>query len=291
MEQVVVADASESVLNVVARRVRSLRAMRGVSRKILAERSGVSVRHLAQIEQGTANVSIKLLDRISYALGVNPAELMTEAVFDERAMLHDLIASLDAEACREAERLIRRELLTRQHNRSEFVSLIGLRGAGKSTLGRLLAEDLGVDFISITHLIESTAGMRVAEINDLSGQSGYRRYELTAVEVALAHPGGGVIEAGGSIVANRPAYNALLARSRVIWVQASPEEHMNRVIEQGDLRPMEGRSDAMDDLVAMLEERTPLYALAHSTLDTSGRDLITSLEELKTIAGLRRTAA
>jgi len=265
--------------------------MRGISRKILAERSGVSVRHLAQIERGTANVSIKLLDRISGALGVTPADLVTDVVVTERAMLRELIASLSPEACRDAERLIRRELLTGRHHRAELVTLIGLRGAGKSTLGRQLAEDLGVDFISITQLIESTAGMRVAEINALSGQSGYRRYERAAVEAALAHPGGAVIEAGGSIVANSPAYNALLARSHVIWIQASPDEHMNRVIEQGDLRPMEGRSDAMDDLVAMLEERTPLYALAHATLDTSGRDLRTSLAELKTIAGVRSTAA
>jgi len=281
---------ADSILDVVARRISSLRALRGVSRKILAERSRVSVRHLAQIEQGSGNVSIKLLEQISEALGVAPADLVTDAESTERDVLTELISTLSVEDCRAAEALIRRELLQGGTDHREKITLVGLRGAGKTTLGRLLAKETGVVFVSITQRIEASAGMRVSEINSLSGQSGYRRYEQQAVTEAVNGPAA-VIEAGGSIVANAQAYAELLSKSYVVWVQTSPQEHMRRVIEQGDLRPMEGRNDAMDDLVAMLEERSPMYARAHATLDTSGRDPKVSIEELKTIAGLRTEAA
>lgn len=283
--------ASESVLDIVASRLRSLRARRGVSRKILAERSQVSVRHLAKIEQGTGNVSIKLLEQISDALGVSPTDLLTDTKSMEHEVLGELIATLSPAQCREAENLIRRELLPAGSSGRGLISLVGLRGAGKSTLGRRLSEDLGVAFISITERIESIAGMRIAEINSLSGQSGYRRFEQAAVESAMNSQEPAVVEAGGSIVANSQAYAELLARSYVVWVQASPEEHMNRVIAQGDLRPIEGRGDAMDDLMAMLEERSPMYSRAHASLSTSGRDIETSLEELKEIASSRTKAA
>lgn len=280
----------DSILDVVAQRIRSVRALRGISRKILAERANVSVRHLAQIEKGSGNVSIMLLGQIADALGVSPGHLLTTSVTAEHALLSELVATLSAEQCERAESLIRTEFLKNDGREARQICLVGLRGAGKSTLGRFLAEEMGVQFVSITERIETNAGMNVSEINSLSGHVGYRRYELEAVhEVLNGDPA--VIEAGGSIVANTQAYAALLSNSYVVWIQTSPEEHMNRVVEQGDLRPMEGRRDAMDDLVAILEERTPMYARAHAHLDTSQRPLAVSLRELMVIARVGEEAA
>lgn len=278
------------MLAVVARRVRSLRALRGVSRKMLAEYSGVSVRHLAQIEQGLGNVSIRLLQQIAAALGVSPAELLAEPPTQEQALLANMVASLSPAEYAQVEGLIRQRLRQPARPGARSISLVGLRGAGKSTLGQALAEALEVPFVSITQMIEDAAGMHVAEINALSGQAGYRRYEQQAVAAAMQGPVA-VIEAGGSVVANTRAYADLLAQSFVVWVKASPAEHMARVIAQGDLRPMEGRRDAMDDLVAMLEERSSLYAQAHAVLDTSGCAIDASVTAIKAIAGLRTAAA
>lgn len=275
-----------SVLERVAQRVRSLRALRGISRKILAERAQVSVRHLAQIEGGTGNVSIKLLGQIAGALGVSAAELLWTPRSSQHALLADLIDTLSPDECRKAEDMLRREFRSAAPTQ-RFITLIGLRGAGKTTLGRQLARAHGVPFLRVTELIEQRAGMPVAEIHSLSGQLGYRRYELEAVQQALASEAGAVVEAGGSIVANNQAFNALLAGSLVVWVQTSPQEHMSRVVEQGDLRPMEGRRDAMDDLLAMLEERSPKYAQAHARLDTSGAAPEQSLAELSAMTESR----
>ncbi len=281
-------DPEISLLVIVGQRVRSLRALRGISRRILAERSEVSERHLAQIEGGTGNVSIRLLDQIAAALGVVPGELLSPSTdtTPEATLLGELVAALTLEQQRQAIELIRSEIMSGSTT-SPFVTLIGLRGAGKTTLGQQLADRYQLPFLRITDLIEQRAGMAMSEIHSLSGQIGYRRYEEQAVAGVFSEHSRGVIEAGGSIVANPPAFNALLSQSFVVWVQTTPEKHMGRVVEQGDLRPIEGRSDAMDDLLSMLQERTPLYSQAHARLDTSNTTVDDSLAALSALTKSR----
>ncbi len=276
-----VQDQDRSLLDIVSERVRVLRALRGISRKILATRAQVSERHLAQIEGGTGNVSIRLLGQIATALGVSAGELLApQQEPSASTLLHEVIEALTPQQQQRAIELIRAEIAPSAQT-TRFVSLIGLRGAGKSTLGQKLAAQHNLPFLNITQLIEQRAGMHVAEIHSLSGQLGYRRHEQQAIADALARTTGGIIEAGGSVVANPTAFNVLLQKSLVVWVQTSPEEHMGRVVAQGDLRPIEGSNDAMDDLLAMLSARAPLYAQAHVCIDTSNSTIAQSFKDLR----------
>ncbi len=169
----------------------------------------------------------------------------------------------------------------RNHQR---IALIGMRGAGKTTLGSRLAEHHSLPFVQVVAQIELLAGMRVPEILALTGRSGYRRYEEQALLDVLENNDSCVLETGGGIVSNPRMLNQILTSCFVIWVQATPEEHMQRVIEQGDYRPMQANVDAMDDLQRILEERTPFYAKAHARLNTSGRDVQDCIDELIEIA-------
>lgn len=272
----------DALLARVGERVRGMRALRGVSRKMLADRAEVSERHLAMVEKGAGNVSLRLLGRIAGALGVEAGELLQAPETPQIRLVTELLARLTAEQQLEVYRLLAEAFPQGVVHRR--IALVGLRGAGKTTLGTRLAEVLGVPFVRLSSLIEAGAGMSMSEIHELLGQPGYRRLEERAVEDAMARYDAGVFEAGGSIVANVPAYQTLLREARVVWIKASPAEHMNRVIEQGDLRPMAGREDAMEDLLAILEQRAQLYANAHATLDTSGRALEDCIAELVEIS-------
>ncbi len=275
-------DGNDALLRRVGEGIRSVRALRGVSRKMLADRAEVSERHLAMVEKGDGNVSLRLLGRIAAALGVEPAELLEARGTPQIRLVTALLARLTSEQQLEVYRLLAEAFP--QGGVHRRIALVGLRGAGKSTLGARLAEVLGVPFVRLSSLIEASAGMSMSEIHELLGQSGYRRLEERSVEEAMTRYDAGVFEAGGSIVANPPAYQMLLREARVVWIKASPSEHMNRVIEQGDLRPMAGREDAMEDLLAILEQRAQLYANAHATLDTSGRRTDDCLAELVEIS-------
>lgn len=272
----------DGLLRQVGERVRGMRALHGVSRKMLADRAEVSERHLAMLEKGAGNVSLRLLGRIAAALGVEPAELLQPPSTPQIRLIAELLARLTAEQQLEVYRLLAASFPQGVIHRR--IALVGLRGAGKTTLGGRLAEVLGVPFVRISSLIEEDAGMSMGEIHELLGQPGYRRLEERAVEEALARYDAGVFEAGGSIVANAPAYQTLLREAWVVWIKASPAEHMNRVIAQGDLRPMAGREDAMEDLLAILEQRAELYANAHASLDTSGRPVDDCVAELVEIS-------
>lgn len=276
------ASTAPTLVDIASERIRVLRALRGLSRRDLAATACVSERHLAQIESATGNVSIRLLGQIADALGVKAAELLTPPRSPEHETLTALVDDLTPEQCEDIEALLRGRLLAGATTH-ERITLIGLRGAGKTTLGKRLAKERGMPYVSTTDLIEQLAGMPVGEIHSLSGQAGYRRYERLTVEQAFDTHDAAVIEAGGSIVANTPAFKNLLNGSLVVWIETSPEEHMARVVDQGDLRPIEGHPGAMDDLLGILDERTPLYQRAHARLCTSRAAIDDSLGQLMAI--------
>jgi len=277
------ADTGHALMERVGQRLRAVRAGRGMTRRSLAADAEVSERYLAEIETGKANLSLQVLCRIAEALGLPPLALLEE----ERAGLPSPLAAYLAEipAARHSEAL---EVLRRHFDGVGIhrlgVALIGLRGAGKSTLGRRLADEVGCPFVCLTDLIQELGGMRLDEIFSLGGQRLYRRLEREALEQAIAGEGPVVLETGGSLVSEAATYARLLEHFHTVWVRASPEEHMQRVVAQGDMRPMHGNREAMEDLRRILSARGALYAAAHAHLDTSGRKLEESLRSLKAIA-------
>lgn len=282
-----VTSSSSEVLRLVGERVRMLRADRGMTRKVLARNSAVSERSLAQLEQGQGNISIGLLSKIAAALEISLSDLVRTTDYDtvEQTLLHDLILQMTPQDQRRALRLIHEQFSADRQNKHR-VALVGMRGAGKTTLGRRLAKQHGLPFIQLVANIESLAGMSVPEILALTGRSGYRRYEEQALEAVLSTTDACVIELGGGIVSDPHMLNRILTSCFVIWIEATPEEHMQRVIDQGDIRPMQANEDAMDDLKRILDERTPFYAKAHSHLNTTGKDVENCLSELIEISGL-----
>ena len=244
-----------------------------MSRKALAKHSDVSERYLAQLEGGTGNCSIVLLRRIAQALSVPVAELIDDR--PDRAvdslLMVQLIDRLTPAELQEA----RSYLLARfggatSATRRDRIALIGLRGGGKSTLGALLADALEVPFIELDREVERRSGMALAELFEMFGQSTFRRQEGAALQAVLDQHPRFVLATGGGLVTEPSTFELLLASCFTVWLRASPEEHMNRVIEQGDLRPMSDNSRAMEDLVAILQSREALYAKADLAFDTSG---------------------
>jgi XRE family aerobic/anaerobic benzoate catabolism transcriptional regulator len=270
-------------LDRVGQRVRGLRAQRGMTRRMLAKESGVSERYLAQLESGNGNVSILLLRQIAQALGIGIDALVGEApsLPVEARLLDQLIQRLSPAQVAEAHALLMRSFgLTQSAERDRRLALIGLRGAGKSTLGRMLAARTGVAFVELNKEIERNSGMPVGEIIALGGQAMLRRLEKSALEQAAASGDRLVLAVGGGIVAEPATYDLLLSRCYTIWLTASPEEHMSRVMAQGDRRPMADNPEAMDDLRRILAERNALYAKADSRVDTAGRTPEESLDAL-----------
>ncbi len=264
-------------------RVRTMRARRGMTRRLLAQHSGVSERYIAQMEGGRGNVSVLVLRAIAAALDVAPTMLMAPHN-DDAALLQSLLTRLSEPQLREARALLMgRFAMAAAELRRGRVALIGLRGAGKSTLGKLLAEHRSVAFFELDREIEREAGLSIGEIVELHGQPGYRRLERTVLERLLRDHAAMVVAAGGSIVAEPTTFELLLSQCLVIWVRASPEVHMKRVIDQGDLRPMADSRAAMDDLRAILASREALYAQADHAMDTS---LLTVEQSFARLQGL-----
>lgn len=257
-------------------RVREERARRGMTRKILARDSGLSERYLAQLESGKGNLSIKLLRRIGDALNLPLARLVSTEPDEplEIRQLVEFLRRLPAARLGEARALLDAHFASSDREaRHRRIALIGLRGAGKSTLGRRLAQHLEIPFIELDAEIERDFGLSLGEIFALSGQSAFRRSERRVLERVLERHPSFVLAAGGSIVAEAETYEELLSRCFTIWIKASPEEHMSRVIAQGDLRPMSDNKEAMADLNRILAARTPLYARADAVVDTAASPL------------------
>ena len=269
-------------------RARAARSRRGMTRKALSQAAGVSERHLANLESGRGNVSVLVLKEVAAALDCPIAELVGDFTTGspEWLLIRSLLQSADAQTLHRA-RLAITELTANagsEETQGVCIALIGLRGAGKSTLGQMLAQQLDIEFIEISREIEQLAGCSIAEIQDLYGPSAYRRYEQQALKQALETSASAVIATPGGVVADPVNFSLLLDRCYCVWLQANPADHMQRVIEQGDFRPMAGNSEAMDDLKRILEAREPYYARAEASLDTSRQSLEATLGQLSELA-------
>jgi XRE family aerobic/anaerobic benzoate catabolism transcriptional regulator len=258
-------------------RVRALRSRRGITRKALATSAEVSERHLANLEYGLGNASILILLQVSKALQCSLAELIGDitTTSPEWLMLRELLEGQDENTLRRVRVAVGELLGTGGANvqRSPRVALIGLRGAGKSTLGRMLAEDIGFPFVELSREIEQFAGCTINEIQALYGQNAYRRYERRALEEAIQIYPEAVLAIPGGLVSDPATFNLLLAHCTTVWLHADPEDHMKRVLAQGDTRPMAHSKEAMDDLKSILAGRAAFYSKAEFRLDTSAQPL------------------
>ena len=270
-------------------RARASRSRRGMTRKSLAAAAHVSERHLANLEYGLGNVSVLVLLQISNALKCSLAELIgdTTTKTPEWLMIREMLEGSDETTLRRVREAIG-ELLgiggaPGKSLRGSRVALVGLRGAGKSTLGRMLAEDLDFPFVELSREIEKFAGCSINEIQALYGQNAYRRYERRAMEEAIQIYPEAVIATPGGLVSDPATFNQLLTHCRTVWLQAQPEDHMKRVAAQGDLRPMAGNREAMEDLKGILAGRAAFYSKAEFHLDTSAAPLEDTFSALRRI--------
>jgi len=236
-------------LSLLGDRVRALRSEHGLTRKALSAASGVSERYLAQLEAGEGNISVLLLRKVARAMGVP------------------------------VERLVREDR-ENEERAAKCIALLGLRGAGKSTLGEKLAHSLGIPFVELDREVEKEAGAELGEVFAMYGQDAFRRFERRALERVLAQHERAVIATGGGLVTDAGTYKLLLDRCQCVWLKASPEEHMARVIAQGDMRPFKGRSAALEEIRQLLTDRDRLYSRADLVLDTSGKSARASLSQL-----------
>lgn len=262
---------SEQLLSTLGHRVREVRERRGMTRKLVARESGVSERHLAQLEVGEANVSIALLDQIARALHTPLVELLAPEGEDnvERRLIRRFLERLPQHRLEEVVFRLMRDFGHEESMRRNRIALIGLRGAGKTTLGKRLAREMAVPFIELVAEIEKDVGMPVSEVFSLYGQAGYRRMEKRTLERVLQQHARAVLSIGGGIVSQGDTYEQLLASCYTVWLKAKPEDHMARVVAQGDLRPMAGNDEALDDLRRILEARDALYGKADRSIETS----------------------
>jgi len=266
-------------------RVRALRSRRGMTRKAVAMAAGVSERHLANLEYGEGNASILVLLQVASALQCALFELLGDITTSspEWLLIRELLERADDAQLRTARIAIGEALGTGRASpmASARVALIGLRGAGKSTLGKRLADDLGFPFIELSRQIEAFAGCGVNEIQNLYGMNAYRRYERRALEEAIQIYPEVVIATPGGVVSDPATFNQLLSHCTTVWLQAAPEDHMRRVLEQGDTRPMAQSKEAMEDLKSILAGRAAFYSKAQLQLDTSARPLDPTFDALR----------
>ena len=272
---------SSHLLGILGERVRTLRGHRGMTRKSLAQDSNVSERYLAQLEQGRGNISVVLLARVAAALRTDLSDLlrMRKQHSAEEILISDLLRDLSPDRHKAFLQMLSENFSVPVESRRR-VALVGLRGAGKTSQGKMLAEHLNVPFVHLGSEIELLAGMSTSEIFSLSGQAGYKRLEEKALMQSLREHDRCVLETGGSIVTDPKLLNTLLSTCFVVWLHARPEEYMRRLIEQGDVRPMENQDDAMSDLRRILADRDALYTRAHVSIDTNNKSIDDCVTEL-----------
>ena len=262
-------------LTALGERVRALRARRGLTRKSLAAAADVSERHLANLEYGTGNASILILQQVANSLQCSLAELLGDVTTSnpEWLMIREQLGHADEAMIRRV-RLSIDDMLGASggQTRNQRVALIGLRGAGKSTLGQRLADDLGFPFVEVNREIETLAGCSVNEIQALYGMNAYRRYEKRALEAVIQANPQAIIATPGGMVSDVATFNLLLSACTTVWLKAEPEDHMQRVIAQGDMRPMASSKEAMEDLKQILKGRAAFYSKADATINTSAQD-------------------
>jgi XRE family transcriptional regulator, aerobic/anaerobic benzoate catabolism transcriptional regulator len=264
-------DPETGFLEQLGQRVRTMRALRGMSRKVLAKVSGISERYIAQLESGKGNVSIVLLRRVSNAMGAHLEDLIPSSEpSPDWPVLRDLVRKATASQIAQAKDVLAGNGVSPQRVSFAGIALIGLRGAGKSTLGRMLAKKIGWSFVELNKEIEAQNGLSVAEIIALYGQEGFHRMEQAALANLLARKELMVLATGGGIVSEPVTFDLVLSSFYTIWLKAEPEEHMARVRAQGDLRPMADDRSAMSELRTILVSREPLYARASAVVDTAG---------------------
>jgi XRE family aerobic/anaerobic benzoate catabolism transcriptional regulator len=267
----------------VGRLLRRARARRGLTRRQLAVESGISERYLAQIEGGQGNPSVIVLRTVAQAMDMQMTDLLPAAGPRHEGMtrIAELLGRLHASELPAVAQFIEQRIAEgAAAQRAQRIALVGLRGAGKSTLGQMLAKRLDWPFVELNRVIEQDYGASISMLIEMSGVSAFRRYEQAALEKIIADHDKVVIATAGGVVSNPETYALLLRRTHTIWVRAQPQEHMSRVMAQGDFRPMAENRAAMADLVAILEARSPDYGLAEAQLDTSGETLERSLSRL-----------
>ncbi len=277
--------ADTQLLVSLGERVRALRERRGITRKALSLATGVSQRHLANLEYGEGNVSVLVLDQVAAALNCSLAELIGDftTLSPEWLTIRAMLADRSEADLRRA-RIAIDETLARAQPAAvstRRIALIGLRGAGKSTLGKMLADSLDCPFVELSREIEQLAACTIGEIQALYGSSAFQRYQKRALFETIATHEDAVIAVPGGIVADAEAFDLLLANCCCVWLQATPEDHMQRVVEQGDFRPMQGNREAMQDLQNILQARQPYYTQAQFRLDTSEQSLSRTFERLR----------
>jgi len=263
-------------LKILGERVRLARAYRGMTRKILASDSGVSERYLAQLESGLGNVSILLLRDIAQALNMRLEALLAQGPEPPIDLVHttEFLRRLPESDLQQARRLLVEHFGSiDQAGRHDRIALIGLRGAGKSTLGAKLAAKLDVPFVELDRCIEKEAGVSLGVIFELYGQSGFRRLERRCLDDILERTPKFVLATGGSLVSEPGTFERLLTNCYSVWLKASPDDHMQRVVAQGDMRPMADNRESMEDLKRILAVREPLYGKADVAIDTSTHSL------------------
>jgi len=273
----------------ISRTVRALREARHLSRREVVKAAGISERYLIQVEAAEANATAVVLDRIARALGVTLKDLLDDvpAISLSTGVNTDLatICTSMSQAEQKEAALVINEWLGKRRRSRRGVAILGLRGAGKSTIGRLFAERHGLSFVSVTREIESRTGLPLNDLFNLGGADAYRAMETETILSLAAKSGFTVLETAGGIVANREALDAVLSTYRSVWLKASAEEHLERVISQGDMRPIKDAQRALEHVRNLLDQRNAEYVQAEFMLDTTGRSPMECVKELERMLG------
>ena len=281
------AEHGKALLRRVGERVRAARSRRGMTRRALARDSNVSLSYLARLEEGRCNISLQLLQQVADALGLPFVDLVRENGADgvELALIGQMLRRLPANVLPAVRTHLAATYAAASNGRMRRVALIGLRGAGKSTLGALLGRSLRRHFIELDREIEKDTGLAVSEIFMLYGAERFRQLERSTLERVLASETDAVIATGGGIVSEPASYELLLATCFTVWLQATPDDHMSRVLEQRDYRITANYlyDEAMDNIRRVLRERDPMYRRADAILDTSGLSVDESLRRLQSL--------